>query len=83
MRWRRLTDTLRVKRDQMMIQVLAPEVAALDQNDFMSFRTTERQASDAMFSEYRNAALALENFHVQQQKAHFESAQKRFQLLCW
>jgi methyl-accepting chemotaxis protein len=78
-----LTDTLRVKRGRLMEQVLAPEVAALDQNDFISFRTTQRQAPEAVFNEYRSATLALENFQGDRQKAHFESAQQRFRLLCW
>ncbi|RDJ97572.1 methyl-accepting chemotaxis protein [Paraburkholderia lacunae] len=78
-----LADTLRAKRDQLMKQVISPGVAALDQNDFMSFRTALRQAPDAVFSDYRSATLALEDFQVQQQKIRFESAQQRFHLLLW
>jgi methyl-accepting chemotaxis protein-1 (serine sensor receptor) len=78
-----LTDALRAKRGKLMKQVISPGVAALDQNDFVSFRTTQRQAPEAVFSDYRNATLALENFQVQQQKARFESAQQRFHLLVW
>jgi hypothetical protein len=37
---RKLSDALRATRGQLTKQALAPEVAALDQNDFMSFRTT-------------------------------------------
>lgn len=78
-----LADALRARREQLMKQVLAPEVAALDQNDFITFRTTERQAPDAVFSDYKSAQLALENVQAQQQKARFESAQRNFQQLCW
>ncbi|MFP3565177.1 HAMP domain-containing protein [Paraburkholderia sp. SIMBA_030] len=45
------------------------------------FRTTQRQAPDAVFSDYRNAALALEDFQIAQQRARFESAQRHFHLL--
>ncbi|EEA02401.1 methyl-accepting chemotaxis sensory transducer [Burkholderia sp. H160] len=78
-----LADTLRAKRGQLMKQVLSPEVAALDQNDFITFRTTERQAPDAVFSDYKHAELALENFLVRHQEARFTSAQQHFRLLCW
>ena len=78
-----LADALRARREQLMEQVLTPEVAALDQNDFITFRTTERRAPDAVFSDYKRAQLALENVQVQQQKARFESAQQHFQQLCW
>lgn len=78
-----LTDVLRAKRGQLMKQVISPEVAALDQNDFISFRTTQRQAPDAVFSDYRNATLALEDFQAEQQRTRFESAQRHFHLLVW
>jgi len=78
-----LADRLRAKRDRLLNEVLKPEIAALDQDDFMSFRTTERQAPDAVFTEFKQAALALEDFQVQQQKARFEAVQKHFMLLLW
>jgi methyl-accepting chemotaxis protein len=78
-----LADALRARREQLMKQVLAPEVAALDQNDFITFRTTERQAPEALFSDYKRAELALENAQVQQQKARFDLAEEHFHLLCW
>jgi methyl-accepting chemotaxis protein I, serine sensor receptor len=78
-----LANALRAKREQLMKQALAPEITALDQNDFMSFRTTQRQAPDALFSDYKSAVLALENFQVEQQKARFASAQQHFHLLVW
>ena len=80
---KRLADALRARRAQLMNQVLAPEVAALDRNDFTVFRTTARQAPEAVFSDYKSAELALENVQMQQQKARFESAQRRFQQFCW
>ncbi|RKE38365.1 methyl-accepting chemotaxis sensory transducer with TarH sensor [Paraburkholderia sp. BL23I1N1] len=80
---KKLTDALRVKRELLMKQALTPEIAALDQNDFMSFRTTERQAPDTLFADYRNAALALEDFQAEQQKARFASAQQDFHRLLW
>ncbi|SIT43829.1 Methyl-accepting chemotaxis aspartate transducer [Paraburkholderia ribeironis] len=78
-----LTDALRAKREQLMKQVLLPEVTALDQNDFITFRTAERQAPDAVFSDYKRAELALENFQVQHEETRFKSAQQHFRLLCW
>ena len=80
---RKLADALHTKREQLMKQALTPEIAALDQNDFMSFRTTQRQAPDALFSDYRNAELALEDFEAEQQKASFATAQQHFHLLLW
>ncbi|WP_242540527.1 Tar ligand binding domain-containing protein [Trinickia mobilis] len=76
-----LVDTLRAKRDRLLNESLTPEIAALDQDDFMTFRTTERQAPDAVFTDFKQAALALEDFQVQHQKARFEAAQQRFTLL--
>ncbi|WP_408450506.1 methyl-accepting chemotaxis protein [Paraburkholderia sediminicola] len=78
---RRLTDALRAKRERLMKQALAPEISALDQNDFMSFRTMQRQASDTLFSDYRNAARALEDFQAEQQQARFGLAQQHFHML--
>ncbi|MBB5496658.1 methyl-accepting chemotaxis protein [Paraburkholderia sp. MM5384-R2] len=78
-----LTDALRAKREQLLKQVLLPEVTALDQNDFITFRTTERQAPDAVFSDYKHAESALENFQMQHAEARFTSAQQHFRLLCW
>ncbi|CAG4918083.1 methyl-accepting chemotaxis protein [Paraburkholderia gardini] len=78
-----LADALRARREQLMKQVLAPEVAALDQNDFITFRTTERQAPEAVFSDYKSAQRALENAQLQQQGARFNLAQAHFHLLCW
>ncbi|MFL9868511.1 methyl-accepting chemotaxis protein [Paraburkholderia fungorum] len=80
---RKLADVLRAKREQLMKQALAPETTALDQNDFMSFRTTQRQAPDTLFSDYRSAELALEDFQAEQQKARFASAQQHFHMLLW
>ncbi|USU14620.1 methyl-accepting chemotaxis protein [Paraburkholderia fungorum] len=80
---RKLADALRAKREQLMKQALAPEIAALDQNDFMSFRTTQRQAPDALFSDYRSAEVALEDFQAEQQKASFASAEQHFHMLLW
>ena len=78
-----LTNALRATREQLIKQALAPEIAALDQNDFMLFRTTQRQAPDTVFSDYRRATLALEDFQVEQQKARFGLAQQHFHLLVW
>ncbi|HKT65844.1 methyl-accepting chemotaxis protein [Burkholderia sp. 22313] len=80
---RKLANALRAKREQLMKQALSPEIAALDQNDFMSFRTTQRQAPDTLFSDYRSAELALVDFQAEQQKARFVSAQQHFHLLLW
>ncbi|MDN7184086.1 methyl-accepting chemotaxis protein [Caballeronia sp. SEWSISQ10-4 2] len=78
-----LANALRAKREQLMKQALTPQIEALDQNDFMSFRTTQRHAPDTLFSDYRSAVRALEDFQVEQQKAHFVSAQQHFRLLLW
>ncbi|MEZ2311521.1 hypothetical protein AB6809_33325 [Paraburkholderia sp. RCC_158] len=64
-----LADALRARREQLMKQALAREVAALDPNDFITFRTTERHAPDEVFSNYKSTQLALENVQVRQQKA--------------
>jgi len=76
-----LATHLRAAREKLMKQAIAPEVSALDQDDFASFRMIERQAPEALFADYKKAAQALENFQVQAQKAHFEAAQKRFHWL--
>ncbi len=73
-----LANDLHAARDKLMKQAIAPEVSALDQDDFASFRMIERQAPEALFSDYKKAAQKLEQFQVQAQKAHFEAAQKRF-----
>ncbi|TKC82998.1 HAMP domain-containing protein [Trinickia terrae] len=78
-----LADALHARRDKLLNDVLTPEIAALDQDDFMTFRTTERQAPEAVFSDYKHAALALEDFQIQHQKARFESAQQNFHGLLW
>jgi methyl-accepting chemotaxis protein len=66
-----------------MKQALAPAVAALDQDDFMSFRSTQRQAPEALFNDYRQAVLALEDYQAHQQEAHFKQAEQRFHALLW
>jgi methyl-accepting chemotaxis protein I, serine sensor receptor len=73
-----LANDLHAARDKLMKQAIAPEVSALDQDDFASFRMIERQAPETLFSDYKKAAQQLEKFQVQAQKAHFEAAQKRF-----
>jgi methyl-accepting chemotaxis protein len=78
-----LANALRAKREQLMRQALGPEIAALDQKDFMSFRMTQRQAPDTVFIDYSRATLALEDFQVEQQKMRFGSAQQHFHLLVW
>nr|WP_274389529.1 methyl-accepting chemotaxis protein [Paraburkholderia tagetis] len=78
-----LADTLHARRDKVVNDVLTPEIAALDQDDFMTFRTKERQAPETVFSDYKRAALALEDFQIQRQKALFESARQNYLLLLW
>ena len=78
-----LADTLQAKRDRLLKEALMPEIAALDQDDFMTFRTTERQAPDAVFADFKQASLALEDFQVQHQKARFEAARQNFTRLLW
>ena len=76
-----LANALRAARANMMKLVIAPEVAALDQEDFASFRTIERQAPDALFMAYKQAAQRLMDFQVQAQKTHFEASRERFHRL--
>lgn len=76
-----LANALRATRDKMIKQVVAPEVAALDQDDFASFRTIERQAPEALFAGYKRAAQELMNFQVRAQQTYFEAAQQRFHRL--
>ncbi|HKT98901.1 MAG TPA: methyl-accepting chemotaxis protein [Paraburkholderia sp.] len=78
-----LASALYARRDKLLSDVLTPEIAALDQDDFMTFRTTERQAPETVFSDYRRAARALEDFQIQHQKALFESAQQNYLRLLW
>lgn len=73
-----LANALRTARASLIKQVVAPEVAALDQDDFASFRTIERQAPDALFVTYKQAAQRLMDFQVQAQKTHFEASRERF-----
>ncbi|SIT47828.1 Methyl-accepting chemotaxis aspartate transducer [Paraburkholderia piptadeniae] len=73
-----LVDAFKAKRAALMTQAMTPEIAALDHNDFASYRSVHRQAPDSLFTDYRHAALALEDFQSQQQKMHFESAEVRF-----
>lgn len=76
-----LANALRTARANLIKQVIAPEVAALDQDDFASFRTIERQAPDALFAGYKQAAQRLMDFQVQAQKTHFEASKVRFHQL--
>ena len=76
-----LAHALRATRDKMIEQVIAPEVTALDQDDFASFRTIERQAPEALFADYKQAAQQLMNFQVRAQQTHFEAARKHFHAL--
>jgi len=76
-----LANALRAARASLIKQVIAPEVAALDQDDFASFRTIERQAPDALFVNYKQAAQRLMDFQVQAQKTHFEASRERFHAL--
>lgn len=78
-----LANALRLARDKLIGQVIAPEVAALDQDDFASFRLIERQASEALFADYRQASRRLMEFQVKAQRAHFAAAQQRFHDLLW
>ncbi|HVW48985.1 MAG TPA: methyl-accepting chemotaxis protein [Trinickia sp.] len=78
-----LGTALRATRGTLMKQVIAPEVSALDQDDFASFRMIERQAPEALFADYKQAARQLMNFQVQAQRTHFAAAQRRFHALLW
>ncbi|MGN6314994.1 methyl-accepting chemotaxis protein [Trinickia sp.] len=73
-----LADALRTARGKVLQQIIAPEVSALDQDDFASFRMIERQASEALFSNYKQSARQLMDFQVREQKKHFSAAQVRF-----
>jgi methyl-accepting chemotaxis protein-1 (serine sensor receptor) len=76
-----LANALRTARANLIKQVIAPEIAALDQDDFASFRTIERHAPEAIFSDYKQAAQRLMDFQVRAQKMHFDAAQDRFHRL--
>ncbi|HTH73643.1 MAG TPA: methyl-accepting chemotaxis protein [Trinickia sp.] len=78
-----LADTLRTARGKLLQQVIAPEVSALDQDDFASFRMIERQAPEALFADYKQSARQLMDFQVGEQKKHFSAAQARFVGLLW
>lgn len=76
-----LGTALRAVRDKLIKQVIAPEVAALDQDDFASFRMIERQAPDSLFEDYKRASRQLVDFQVRAQQLHFAQAQQRFHQL--
>ena len=76
-----LADTLRAAREKLVKQVVGPEVSALDQDDFASFRMIERQAPEAVFANYKLAARQLMNFQVQAQSRHFAAVHERFRSL--
>ncbi|TAM49120.1 MAG: methyl-accepting chemotaxis protein [Paraburkholderia sp.] len=78
-----LANALRAARGTLIKQVIAPEISALDQDDFASFRMIERQAPEALFTDYKQAALQLMNFQVQAERTHFAAAQRRFHALLW
>ena len=78
-----LATTLHATRDKLFKQVISPEVAALDQDDFASFRMIERQAPESIFDDYKQASVKLMDFQVQAQKLHFAAAQARFHGLLW
>ncbi|MBU6488798.1 MAG: Tar ligand binding domain-containing protein, partial [Burkholderiales bacterium] len=44
-----LAKTLRAARGTLIKQAIAPEISALDQDDFASFRMIERQAPETLF----------------------------------
>lgn len=76
-----LAKALAAAREQWMRQVLKPEVAALDQDDFASFRSAERAEPEGLFASYKQAVHAMEAFQVREQQAHFEASQRRFRAL--
>lgn len=78
-----LADALRTARAKLLQQVIAPEVSALDQDDFASFRMIERQAPEALFANYKQSARQLMDFQVREQKEHFSAARTRFHRLLW
>lgn len=80
---RSLADALHAARDKLIKQVIAPEVAALDQDDFASFRMIERQAPETVFTAYKQAAQQLMNYQVQAQSQHFTAVHDRFRALLW
>ncbi|MGN6233760.1 MAG: methyl-accepting chemotaxis protein [Trinickia sp.] len=76
-----LADALRAAREKLIKQVVGPEVSALDQDDFASFRMVERQAPETVFADYKLAARQLMNFQVQAQSRHFTALHERFRNL--
>lgn len=73
-----LAAALRTARGKLVKEVIAPEVSALDQDDFASFRMIERQAPEAIFTDYKQAARQLMDFQVQAQSRHFSAVHDRF-----
>lgn len=78
-----LAAALRAARGKLMKEVIAPEVSALDQDDFSSFRMIERQAPETIFTAYKQAARQLMDFQVQAQSRHFTAVHDRFHGLLW
>ncbi|WP_116137792.1 methyl-accepting chemotaxis protein [Trinickia diaoshuihuensis] len=78
-----LAAAFHAARGKLMKEVIRPEVSALDQDDFASFRMTERQAPEAIFTGYKEAARQLMDFEVQAQSRHFTAMHDRFRALLW
>jgi methyl-accepting chemotaxis protein len=78
-----LAQALRAARAKLLKEVIAPEVSALDQDDFASFRMIERQAPESIFADYKQAARHLMDFQVQAQRANFTAVDDRFRALLW
>lgn len=78
-----LAAAFRTARGKLMKDVIGPEVSALDQDDFSSFRMIERQAPETVFTDYKQAARQLMDFQVQAQNRHFTAVRDRFRGLLW
>ncbi|MBC8752085.1 MULTISPECIES: methyl-accepting chemotaxis protein [Paraburkholderia] len=80
---RALADTLRLKRDALLTRVIAPQIAALEQNDILTSHAIQAQAGNAAYADYRNASGALESYHTERQRQRYEVSAKRFELGLW
>ncbi|WP_133647276.1 methyl-accepting chemotaxis protein [Paraburkholderia flava] len=78
-----LADALQSAREQLLAKVFRLALQQLDQDNFVDFLGTMRDAPIALFSGYQDTLTALEEFQVKRQKARFDEAAARFHAMLW
>lgn len=78
-----LLDAMQVKREQLLKQVFQLALKQLDEDNFVDFLSTQREASASLFADYQAALTALEEYQVQRQRARFDAADAHFHIMLW